>query len=228
MHLKKRFDRFLAVGGNCAQNVPISEYQELEFGTDEWDELYTERVREIVAVAQKHGADMVFAGMPNMRDPKFASKMERLNRVQRRAAEAAGALWISTWEMTSTKDGQYKKWIEWQGERGAMRSIDGVHFRTIGASYIVDQIMQTVERRFGLTPTARELARAERHTFDSRQIEKSVSYVAFIPRGPDGQNRRPVLYLVPGVASKWNEWPNYPQRDRFGVAEEPGAKRRRP
>src|SRR5438876_3243082 len=88
-------------GGNCVQNVPTSEYQELEFGTDEWDELYTERVKEIVAVAQKHGADMVFAGMPNMRDPKFASKMERVNRVQRLAAEAAGALWISTWEMTS-------------------------------------------------------------------------------------------------------------------------------
>ena len=28
-------------GGNCVQNVPTSEYQELEFGTDEWDELYT-------------------------------------------------------------------------------------------------------------------------------------------------------------------------------------------
>jgi hypothetical protein len=209
-------------GGNCAQNVPIGEYEEIEFGTDEWDRYYAERVKEIVAVARKHGADMVFAGMPNMRDPAFRARMARLNRAQRHAVEAAGSLWISTWEMTSTRTGQYKKLIEWQGQIGGMRTIDGIHFRTIGASYVVDHLMQAVERHFVLSPTAPDLARAERHTFESRRIGTSVSYVAFIPNAAGVQDRRPLLYVIPGAASRWREWPNYPHRGLQRAAQEHG------
>jgi hypothetical protein len=111
--------------------------------------------------------------------------------------------------MTSTKKGEYKTTLEYQGERGLMRAIDGVHYRTLGARYIVEQTMQEVERHFVLALTDEKLARAEQHAFDAKSGR--VSYVAFVPEIASVQNRVPALYLVPG--EKWNAWPSYPHRE---------------
>jgi uncharacterized protein len=198
-------------GGNCVQPIPVGDKMiEVDTG-EEWDRLYGSRVKDLVDIAKKHGADFVFLGMPNMRDPKFTRKMERLNRVQRRAAEDAGAMWISVWEMTSTAKGEYLTEIEWQGERGLLRAIDGVHYRTLGARYIVDEAMQAVERRFLLSPQDQTLARAEPHSFESSA--GSIDYVAFVPKTAGEANKLPVVYVVPGAEAKWSEWPNYPHRE---------------
>jgi hypothetical protein len=94
-----------------------------------------------------------------------------------------------------------------------MRTVDGIHFRTMGALYVIEEIMQVIERHFILSPPSRDLARAERHTFESRLAGRPISYVAFIPNDADRRNRRPVVYVVPGAAANWREWPNYPHRD---------------
>lgn len=220
--LARRFKPDLVIanfGGNGAQDIPTSEYDKIKFATAEWDRLYTERVTEMITTARKHGADMVFIGMPNMREPKFAKKMRHINRVQRKAAEEAGALWISTWEMASTRKGSYRKSIEYGGKRGLMRTTDGVHYRKLGAQFVVDNVLQTVERRYVLPPLDQKLARAEGHSFDSKQLGRPVSYVAFVPKSASGDARRPALYLLPGDDSRWSEWPNYPHRQLQRLAE---------
>jgi hypothetical protein len=213
--LAKQFKPDLVIanyGGNCAQDIP-TEGGEVKYENEKaWDPLYADRVAELVRISKKHGADFVFIGMPNMRDPKFAKKMERLNRVQKKGAEDAGALWISVWDMTSDAKGGYKTELEFRGERGLMRAIDGVHYRTLGARYIVEQAMQEVERHFVLAPTDPALARSERHSFDTKE-HGSLSYVAFVPKNAGEQNKLPVLYVVPSAGAKWDEWPNYPHRD---------------
>ncbi len=199
-------------GGNCAQDIPLEGYDKVQFESEAWEPLYAERVKALALIARKHGADFVFLGMPNMKDPKFAAKMERVNRVQRRAAEEVGALWFPTWAMSSNKDGTFKQSIHYQGDRGLMRALDGVHYRTLGARFIVDQILQEVERHFLFAPSDTTLARAEPHAFESKTLERKVAYVAFIPKTATRQNKRPVLYLLPGASSKWSRWPNYPHR----------------
>lgn len=220
--LARRFKPDLVIanfGGNGAQDIPTAGYRKIKFATEEWDRMYRERVKEMIDIARRRGADIVFIGMPNMRESKFAKKMRHINKIQRAIAEEEGALWISTWEMASTGQGRYRKSIEYAGKRGLMRTTDGVHYRRLGARFVVDNVLQAIERRYVLSPADEKLARAEGHAFESAQLERPVSYVAFVPKGASGDARRPALYLLPGEESRWGEWPNYPHRELQRLAE---------
>ncbi len=220
--LAARFKPDLVVanfGGNGAQNIPSGKKGHIKFGTEAWNQLYAERVQEMVEVAKKHGADLVFLGMPNMRKAKFARKMKRLNAVQRSAAEKANVLWISTWEMSSTKKGQYRKSVRYKGKRGLMRTSDGVHYRRLGAAYVVDQVLQKLERIFLLPVNDPELAQPEAHRFYSQTHKAWFSYVAFTPRELGKGQTRPGLYLFPGEKQDWANWPNPLHRTLQRLAE---------
>ncbi len=205
-------------GGNGAQTIPLEGYEQAKYPGPEWDAEYGKRVAAVVAIGDRHGADTVFLGMPNMRKKKFAAKMKYLNRVQKAAAEAAGALWIDTWAMSSTKGGKYRKSIKIGKKRGLMRTSDGVHYRKLGAKYVIDNSMGIIERRFALTPPDTKLATARPMGFDSLLLGERVSYTAFVPRGIEDA---PIVYLLPDHG--WSTWPSYPHREIQRAAQHHGV-----
>lgn len=211
--LAKKFKPDLVIanfGGNGAQNIPLEGYAEAKYPSAEWDAAYAQRVTGLLELCQGHGADVVFVGMPNMRKPAFASKMAYLNKVQQKAAEEAGALWISTWEMSSMPDGTYRKSIEVGQRRGLMRTSDGIHYRGLGAQFVVDNVLQQIERRYSFRSKVAAGATAVPVTIASRWVDGELSYTAFVPRDLATQ-QAPVLFLLPG-AGVWDEWPAYPHR----------------
>ncbi len=209
-------------GGNGAQAIPNGAGK-VRYKTPEWDAAYGDKVREMVQIAKKHGAEMVFMGMPIMRSAKFSAKMRYLNRVQQEAAEAAGALFIATYEMAAMPDGKsYRKSLKYRGKRGLMRTSDGVHYSKLGAKYVVEQVMRQVERHYRLRPPQADQAVAEGHAFISKVASSTISYVAYLPREAGAAVKRPALVLLPDSASEWSRWPNYPHRTLQGLAQSQG------
>lgn len=204
-------------GGNDAQSIPIGKYDKVSFSSPEWDDKYAERVKEIIRIAEKHGADTVMLGMPVMRKESFTSKILRLNRVTKKAAEEEGALYISTFEMASTKRGKYRKTISVDGKRGLMRTSDGIHYTRLGAKFVVEQVMQIVERHFVFEGPEKDRAVATRHAFTSKLLGRDVEYVAYVPRG---EGPSPMLVVLPEPS--WKAWPKHPHRTLQTVAQARG------
>lgn len=198
-------------GGNGAQAIPVGR-KSIKYKTPAWDVAYGDRVTAMVDIASAAGAEMVFMGMPVMRSDKFSAKMRYLNKVQQAAAEAAGAMFIPTYNMAALPNGKYRKSIRYKGKRGLMRTSDGVHYSKLGARYVVEQALQQVERQYRLMPASTDLGVSEGHAFVSKVATSTIAYVAYVPREADPAAKRPALLLLPDPAEEWAQWPNYPHR----------------
>ena len=199
-------------GGNDAQSIPQGGYGQIAYESPEWETKYAERVTEIIDIAREHGADTVMIGMPIMRSPKFSKKMRRLNRVMKAATEAAGMLFVPTYRKASTADGTYRKTVEFRGKRGLMRTSDGVHYTRLGARYMIEQVLQRVERRYRLEPKDATLASVQRHGFESTTLNRPTWYTAYVPRSSsDTEATMPAVVLLPD-GDDWASWPSFPHR----------------
>jgi pimeloyl-ACP methyl ester carboxylesterase len=193
-------------GGNDAQGIKLEGRKVAKWGTTEWDREYAERVRAIVEIGNKYNAVIVNLGMPVMRSKKFSKRMERLNRVTREATEMAGAVYVSTWEMAATPYGEYRKDVRFKGERGLLRAGDGVHYSSLGARFVAEQVLQDLERRFRFIPKGDELASVTKHTVTSEHLGKKRSYLAFVPPSSSKDNRVPLIILLHDEGGAWDYW----------------------
>jgi uncharacterized protein len=103
-----------------------------EFGGTAFRAAYGRRVAAMVAAAAEIRARPVWIGLPNMRNTPVASMAQRLNDIQREAAEAAGADWVSIWEATSDSEGRFLSNVTVDNLPRSLRAEDGVHFTDIG------------------------------------------------------------------------------------------------
>ncbi|MBI4816643.1 MAG: DUF459 domain-containing protein [Deltaproteobacteria bacterium] len=206
-------------GGNCAQDIPVGS-QMIEAGTPKWRKEYGARVKQMIDIAKKHGAESIYIGMPNMRDPAFAEKMKLVNSVQEEVARAEGATFVSTWAMTSEADGSYRETVQIGKKRGLLRTSDGVHFKPLGAKFIVDHVLAVAERTFSLGASDPTLARAEAHSFESPSLARSVEYVGYLPKKATSESKVPVAVIFHD--GKWSDWPTHPHRMLQKTAEANG------
>ncbi len=117
-----------------------------EFGNAAFVQAYGRRVAAMVENAKAVQARPVWIGLPNMRDAAFAAAAQRLNEIQRSAAEAAGASWISTWEATS--DGQGRFGAAPGRDARQLRAEDGVHFSNLGYRQVADIAFDAASTKF--------------------------------------------------------------------------------
>lgn len=184
-------------GGNGAQAIPLAKYKEAKFKTEAWNKEYTKRVHAVIDIAQSAGADVAFIGMPNMRSKKFSRKMQHLNKIQKKAAEEKGAVWISTWAWTSDKKGQYRKSIKLGKKRGLMRTSDGIHYSRLGARVVINNFMKALEPRYSLSMP--DSVRTRRHVLTNTRAKSSLEYTEYQP--PAEQGTAPYLVVSSTAAA---------------------------
>lgn len=133
-------------GNDCQGTVDPDGNLVARWSTPEWDIEYARRVTEFIHDMRSRGAFVVILGMPTMREERFRSRIDVLNRVVQQACEAARVPFIDLRALTSDADGEYVDAVEVQGERRGIRSGDGVHLSWAGARYVaratVDVIVQ--------------------------------------------------------------------------------------
>lgn len=103
------------------------------FGTAEFQDAYRRSVEAITRTAVSTHGQVGWLGLPNMRDPQFASAVRRLNDAIQEGTEAAGGLYIPTWEATSDEQGRFRPSIaDAERRERRLRADDGVHFSDLG------------------------------------------------------------------------------------------------
>lgn len=158
--LKQEFEPDLVIaywGDNDCQGLSTREGGVVaQFGNDEWDAEYGQRVRDIVELMREGGGAAVIVGMPIMRSKSFSRRIERLNSVAETATTDAGGMYLPTWEMTSDEKGNYVSVVEFEGKVRVIRAGDGIHLSTHGSAYVADGICRALEEHFGFAPQSVE------------------------------------------------------------------------
>jgi len=207
--LQNQFKPDLVVGmfgGNDTQGLLMPGGSVARFGTPEWTTEYTLRVRTMVERVASSGAKMVMLGMPSMRESRYSKNISQVNRVTRDATEAAGGVYIATWDLSSKPDLEYQPDVTYEGETGLMRLPDGVHYSRLGAKFVAEKLMHRLEREFLFTATNPALATVSRYEATSRLLKRSVRYLAFVPQAVAPDEKLPVVFLLHGAGGSENDW----------------------
>lgn len=208
-------------GGNDAQDILQPDGTKVSYDGPEWEPAFEGLVTDLIELGKKNGAETVMIGMPVMRDDKFTKKMRRLNAAMKKATEAAGALYVSTWELSANAKGEYLTQGSFEGKRGLLRTSDGVHYSKLGARIVVEATLELIERRFHLVPKDERLGSAEPHALESKQLGRWLPYVVYRPReaGDAPKIERPLI-VVALAEEPSDAWPgSHPHRRLQALAE---------
>ena len=150
--LQEEFDPDLVIayfGDNDCQGLSTLEGAFItKFGTEEWDQVYGERVTALVTQMRETGGSAAMIGMPIMRSSSFSRKVERLNGVLETATEGVGGVYLPTWGITSDEEGKYVASVEFDGRDRMIRAGDGIHFSSHGSAYVADGLMKMLMEHF--------------------------------------------------------------------------------
>jgi hypothetical protein len=136
-----------AFGGNDAQDVRKGKAV-LRFGTADWDDLYAERVRTMMALLKGDGAEVLWLGLPPMRMRTFDGRMRHLNELYLQEATALGVTFEPTGPLVGDRSGRYAEFL--RGRRGKLvrvRSADGIHYADDGARLVALRVRAWVDER---------------------------------------------------------------------------------
>jgi S-formylglutathione hydrolase FrmB len=200
-------------GGNDAQNIVADRGTIVKFGTPRWDTEFASRVSALARIVTEQGARLVMIGMPAMRDRSFSRRMKRVNEIIRQEMNRLEQTYLSAWDLTVETDGEYKKAVTWGGATGLMRLADGKHYSKLGARFVVERLVETLERRFLLWPRDPELSLPVTRALASRALNQRASYLAYVPQqAGQGGARLPVLFLLHGSGGGFEDWAEHAHR----------------
>ena len=119
----------IVLGTNDA--VGIDNYP---FESEGWSRLYSQRVREMLDIAQRHSRFVYWVGVPPMRNENFSSRISRVNEtIHNTMRNRRNTQFINVWE---NFNGAFVEFF--RGQR--IRETDGIHYTHAGARQIAQQL----------------------------------------------------------------------------------------
>lgn len=133
-------------GGNDYQDV-YYDGQLLRRPSQAWLDFYRIRVSAAMDLLNQPNLEVIWVGVPIMRDDFFATGMAHLNEIYRSEAASRNSIWyFDTWDLFADSNGNYTEIIDGQ----TMREVDGVHLTTAGGVRLAETIWETVAPRWGI------------------------------------------------------------------------------
>ena len=133
------------MGANDAQDFPGP--PDVPFGTPAWDATYRTRVGDFMAEATSRGAQVIWVGLPPMRDPGLSAAMQQIDGiVQQAARKRPGVDFLDTSTVLGTPTGQYTPYLVVGGQEVNVREPDGTHIAPGGAevlSTVIESVIRT-------------------------------------------------------------------------------------
>jgi hypothetical protein len=111
-----------------------------------FEQVYGERVREIIESLRDADVPVIWVGHPTVRDPKYADDMALLNRIFAEEAPAAGADYVPIWDLFAGAGGVYEAYGKGvDGETTRLRADDGVHLTVAGYDVLARYLLPHIE-----------------------------------------------------------------------------------
>jgi uncharacterized protein len=131
----------VAIGANDAQGFQIGRTI-YPFGTQEWEQLYAARVDAFIRMLTAHGATVIWVGLPPMKDPSFAARIDLVNRIQYSVVSAVPhAIWLSSAGLIGDDKGAFRDFGQVHGKPERLRAADGIHMSDDGAQLITGKLV---------------------------------------------------------------------------------------
>ncbi|MFT0213442.1 SGNH family hydrolase [Pseudomonas sp. F1_0610] len=117
----------------------------MKFKSQEWEEVYRSRIRSLIEIAQKHNAQVIWLGAPNMKRKKLNEDMHYLNELYKSEALAAKVLYRATRDVLGSKDDKFVNFVQINGRNMKVRVDDGIHFTPTGQRLVSETILSLIE-----------------------------------------------------------------------------------
>lgn len=152
LELAQKYDSDLVIaqfiGNDCQSLILPDRSLEAQYGTEEWDKAYQQRIIDFITMLQKENIEVVLVGMPIVRSKRFQQKLKHVNDLVEKTALEHNTHFISLWEASTNEDGSFKEFIRKNGRTLPFRHDDGIHLSVEGSKQIADTILSELERMY--------------------------------------------------------------------------------
>jgi hypothetical protein len=140
------------MGANDPQGLLLGN-RALQFGTQSWDAAYGARVTSFMSEATSAGARVLWVGLPPMANPWWNGAMQRLNGIDKAAADGnPDVTWFPSWPVLSNAGGAYEAYLpSSSGSEVEVRTGDGVHLTPAGADRLASAVIGSMDSRWHLS-----------------------------------------------------------------------------
>jgi len=124
--------------------------QSFEFRTDEWAEVYSKRIDEMIAALKSKGVPVIWVGLPAIRGTRSTSDMIYLNDLFRARADRAGIVYVDVWDGFVNEAGRYSAYgPDVEGQVRRLRTSEGVYMTKFGARKLAHYVEREISRVMG-------------------------------------------------------------------------------
>jgi uncharacterized protein len=143
------------IGVNDDQSIILPTGQIVPEGSDEWADVYLDRVDGFLEAATEAGGRVVWVGLPPLADGSHDSLARAFNQVYEAGIEDyPSAYYFDTYERFS-RNGNYAPFgRDAKGNVAQLRGADGVHFTTTGYDALAREVSNVMVRKWGLIQKA--------------------------------------------------------------------------
>jgi hypothetical protein len=118
-----------------------------EFHTEQWEDLYTKRIDDMIAAVKSKGVPVFWVGLPALRGTRSISDVSYLDELYRARAEKAGIIYVDIWDGFVDDQGRYAvQGPDFEGQIRRLRTYDGVNFTKAGAEKLAHYVEHELRR----------------------------------------------------------------------------------
>ena len=118
-----------------------------KFPSTEWEELYRQRVEDVLKFAKENQAHVIWVGLPNMGEERLRTGAMIQNRVFKKETHKYSYQYVPTDVLVGPLDQPYKAYIKDPAKGDIlMRGSDGIHFTPTALRLISQQVVQAVQQ----------------------------------------------------------------------------------
>lgn len=134
------------LGPNDPWNYPIKGHSGyLRFKSEIWETNYRWRIERILKAAQQHHVQVIWLGVPCMRDSKLNGSMYYLNGLYESEVEKANQLFLPTDALLGCdSEGHYYHFVKADKGNIKVRFDDGIHFTIAGQKRIANMLLDWI------------------------------------------------------------------------------------
>lgn len=118
-----------------------------EFREKRWDDLYRDKIDEMIGVLKAKGVPVLWVGLPAVRGTKATSDTAFLDTLYREAAGRAGIAYVDVWDGFVDEAGRFlQQGPDFEGQIRKLRTSDGVYFTRAGALKLAHYVERELNR----------------------------------------------------------------------------------
>jgi len=138
---------FVMFGANDGQGIVQNGYNDIEFGTPQWDVEYAKRIGEFMDILASRKLRFFWIGNPIARSSEYRDKMSKLNVLYKtQASNYKNEEFIDTWSMLKCAEKDYCDYLpDENGQLQLARESDGIHVTSFGGKIIAKEILKILK-----------------------------------------------------------------------------------